>query len=97
MLGYQRKYLRSLAHHLKPIVIIGKNKITDGVISSINDAFNSSELIKIKFISKNKVDALKKIIIKKNKCNVVGEIGNVLILYKMISDPDKRKIKLPIK
>ena len=46
--GYQRKYLRSLAHHLKPTVFIGKNELTEGVFNSINDAFSNQELIKIK-------------------------------------------------
>ena len=44
-----RKYLRSLAHHIDPVVLIGKNGINNGVINYIEIALNSKELIKIKF------------------------------------------------
>ena len=54
----QRSKLRSLAHHLKPVVNIGKSGVTEGSISSIDEALESHELIKVKFIqnkeSKNK-------------------------------------------
>ena len=49
----QRSKLRSLAHHLKPIVNIGKLGITEGSISSIDEALDSHELIKVKFIQNN--------------------------------------------
>ena len=46
----QRSKLRSLAHHLKPVINIGKSGIADGVIASIEEALESHELIKVKFI-----------------------------------------------
>ena len=45
----QRKRLRSLAHHLQPIVLIGKFGATDTVIGAVNDALEVHELIKICF------------------------------------------------
>ena len=44
----QRSKLRSMAHHLKPVVIIGKLGIVDGAIKSINNALDDHELIKVK-------------------------------------------------
>ena len=35
----QRKYLRSQAHHLEPVVLIGKNGVTDGTIVTVNNIF----------------------------------------------------------
>ncbi len=32
----QRSYLRSKAHHLEPVILIGKHGITDGTIESID-------------------------------------------------------------
>lgn len=96
MLGYQRKYLRSLAHHLKPSVVIGKNKVNNGVLSSINDAFNTSELIKIKFTDKKNIEKLSKLISDNIKCDVVGKIGYVFIFYKKNENLNKR-IQLPKK
>ena len=45
-----RSYLKGKAHHLEPVVLIGKNGITDGTIQSINTAIESMELIKIKYL-----------------------------------------------
>lgn len=46
----QRTYLRSLAHHLKPVVIIGKEGVTQSVIESVNNAFINRELLKVKVL-----------------------------------------------
>ena len=45
--GAQRRYLRAQAHQLKPLVIIGKSGITDGVIEAVNEALDRHELIKV--------------------------------------------------
>ena len=47
----ERSKLRSLAHHLKPVVTVGKSGLIDGTLKSINQALDSHELIKIKFNS----------------------------------------------
>ena len=95
--GYQRKFLRSLAHDLKPTAFIGRNDMSDGVFLSIKDAFKNNELIKIKLLNTNE---LKKIVLSIEDnccCNIVGSIGKILIAYKKNIDPEKRKISLPSK
>ena len=95
--GYQRQYLRSKAHHLKPIFIIGKNNLTDGVFNSINEAFTTHELIKIKVIdNKKKKECISKIS-EQIKCHIVGDIGKTMIFYKKNDNPELIKIHLPIK
>ena len=47
--GFQKKHLRGLAHGLKPIVQIGKEGITEGVIRAVDEGLLQHELIKIKF------------------------------------------------
>ena len=47
--SHQCRYLKSKAHHLNPVIIIGKNGLNDGIIQSINNALTAQELIKIKF------------------------------------------------
>ena len=47
--GFQKKYLRGLAHGLKPVVQIGKEGITEGVIRAVDEGLFRHELIKIKF------------------------------------------------
>ena len=47
--GFERTYLRGLAHSLKPVVQIGKSGLKNEVVVSIEEAFSARELIKIKF------------------------------------------------
>ena len=44
----QRRYLKSLAHHLNPVVMIGNNGLTDSVIREIAVNLDAHELIKIR-------------------------------------------------
>ena len=91
----QRKYLRSLAHHLKPSVYIGKSDLTDGVINSIDNSLAAHELIKIKFHN-NKISSDCTILLKdKLKCSIIGNIGKTIIIFRQIKDIEMQKIKLP--
>ena len=91
----QRKYLRSLAHSLKPKVYIGKNSISEGILNSINENLDSDELIKIKS-HENKLTSDDLSDIKKQiKLSIVGNIGKTIIVYRQNADKELRKIKLP--
>lgn len=46
--GKQRRYLRSLGHHLEPVVQLGKQGLTDGVIAAVDAAIEEHELIKVR-------------------------------------------------
>ena len=91
----QRKYLRSLAHHLKPIVYIGKNNISKGTILSIDENLDVHELIKIKShdnkLTPDSISTIKKTL----NFSIIGEIGKTIIIYRQNSDKELRKIKLP--
>jgi RNA-binding protein len=96
--GHQRKYLRGLAHNLKPAIIIGQKGITEPVITEIKEALNKHELIKIKFVDFKEKDQKKdiaSIIEEKTASHIVGMIGHTTIFYRQHTDPDKRKISLP--
>ena len=46
----QKKYLRALAHDLKPIVYIGQQGLSDAVVKDAERALSDHELIKVRFI-----------------------------------------------
>ena len=94
----ERKYLRSQAHHLEPVVLIGKNGIKDGTIESINKVLQKRELIKIKFreFEDEKV-ALSKSIAESTNSEIIGIIGHTLMLFRRNSDSEKQKIHFPKK
>jgi len=93
-----RKLLRSQAHHLEPVVLIGKNGIKDGTIESINKVLQTRELIKIKFREfKDEKLSLSEKIAKITNSEIVGIIGHTLILFRQNPDSEKQEIHFPAK
>ena len=91
----QRKKLKTLAHHLDPVIHIGKEGFNDGVAHSISENLEKRELIKVKFYQHK--DDKKKIsekILSKTKSEIISIIGNTLIIYKQSNNPKNRQIKL---
>jgi RNA-binding protein len=94
--GVHRKYLRGLAHGLKPMVLVGKSGVTPGLLVSVKQALNDHELIKIRFVDhKDSKDEIALRIAGGTECDLVGMIGNVAIFYRRHTDPSKRKIVMP--
>ena len=92
----QRSYLRSQAHHLEPVVLIGKHGITDGTVESIDRVLEARELIKIKFREfKDEKLSLSEKITELTNSQVVGVIGHTVIIFRQNPDPDKRQINIP--
>ena len=96
--GFQRKYLKGLAHGLKPVVFVGQKGITPEVTKAIDEALNKHELIKIKFIDfkeKSLKEEIAGAIEKETASEQVGMIGHMAIFFRQQKDPEKRKISLP--
>lgn len=83
MTSKQRKLLKSKAHHLKPVLIIGKSDINSSIYKSIDERLKKHELIKIKF---NNYKDTKAVILKKinSELNfeIIGIIGNTAIIFR---------------
>jgi len=98
--GFQKKYLRGLAHSLQPVVFIGQKGLTDALIRSTNEALDTHELIKIKFNDfkekEQKQDISEKIGIT-TASEIVGFVGHIATFYRQHKDPEKRKIVVPVK
>ena len=45
--GKQRRALRALGHHLKVVVQVGHEGVTDGVIDALDEALERHELVKV--------------------------------------------------
>jgi RNA-binding protein len=81
--GTQRKNLRSAAHHLKPVVMVGRNGVSEQLIKSVDAALNDHELIKVKFLDfKENKKEISAEIEKATKSEAVGIIGNIVIFYR---------------
>lgn len=80
----ERKRLRQIGHALNPVVMIGGQGLTAGVIEEAIRALNDHELIKIKIAGEDRearaavIDALEA----ETASQVVQKIGKVVLLYK---------------
>lgn len=98
--GFQKRFLRGLAHPLKPVVFVGQKGLTPTLTDAMNAALDQHELVKVKFIDfkeKSKKQALAEAIEKNASCEMVGMIGHMVTFYRRQPDPKKRKITLPQK
>jgi RNA-binding protein len=92
----QKRWLRGQAHGLKPLVRIGKNGLTEGVVVEIDAVLANHELIKVHNPgTRDEKQAAARRLEEALAAAVVGMIGNVLILYRRQPDPEKRTIELP--
>jgi RNA-binding protein len=80
----QRQSLKKMAHHLKPVVNIGKKGLTPALIQEINQALAAHELIKIQIISDEKPPSKPDIpaLVAQTDSYHVANIGNVIILFR---------------
>ena len=92
----QRAYLKSLAHPLKPILQIGKEGVTDAVIGTIDGAFRTRELLKVKVLETAPSDAREigaALAERVQGAQLVQVIGRTIVLYRR--HPTQREITLP--
>ena len=91
----QRKELRKLAHHLEPLVWVGKDGLSEDVISATIDALKAHELIKVRLLAlKDERKVVARDLARKTDAVLAGVVGHVVMLYREQPDPEKRRIKL---
>ena len=92
----QKRYLKGLAHPLKPVVMIGNKGLTDNVLAEIDNALNQHELIKVRVSGLEKADRVTMVeeITLKSSANLIVIIGHIAVLYRAAKEPT---IQLPKK
>ena len=89
--GKQRRNLKALAHHLEPVVFVGKEGLTAGLIESVRKALHDHELVKVKFVNlKEQKKELSLEIATKTESTHVDILGHISIFFKST----KGKIKI---
>ena len=92
---HQKKYLRRLGHPLHPIVLIGRQGLTDNVITELGRALHDHELVKVRARVGNREsrDAVLHELARATASELVFQIGNVGIFFK--TNNKLKKILLP--
>ncbi|HXW53580.1 MAG TPA: YhbY family RNA-binding protein [Myxococcota bacterium] len=83
--GSLRLQLKKQAHHLKPVIQIGKKGISDALLKEIDGALLAHELIKIQLPKEYRAleEDLPRIL-QETRSHHIDTIGNVVILYRKI-------------
>lgn len=93
--GKQARYLRGLGHHLKAIIMIGKEELTPAVITATDEALMTHELIKIKLqdgcLGDRRELAAK--LAAATEAAVAQVLGRTILLYR--KNPENPQISLP--
>lgn len=79
-----KQALKSQAHHLKPVVLLGSKGLTPAVVEETNIALIAHELIKVKINGAEKED---RILMANDLCkqldaHLIQLIGNTAVVYR---------------
>jgi len=93
--GRHKRYLRGLAHSLKPVIQLGKEGMTDKLIMAVDDALFHHELLKVKVLEgapESRKDVAPRLA-ESLGAELVGLVGRMVILYR--AHPEEPRIELP--
>ena len=96
--GKQKRYLRSEAHHLKPIFQIGKDGLSEVWLDEVLKALDKRELLKVNILQNSlvEVEDVKEFIENNSDAQVIQTIGNVLVLFKKSDKAKNQKISVKV-
>jgi len=91
----QTRYLRGLAHTLKPVILTGNKGITEAVIKEFAVALEHHELVKVKLGSDDRDERKQQIaeLGSRSGAELVQSIGKVACFYRR--NEDEPKLALP--
>ena len=90
----QKRHLRGLAHHLKPIVWVGQHGLRGSVLAEVEQALDSHELVKVKIAAaRDTRSQISAQICAQTGALAIHSIGQMVILFRR--NPDRPRITLP--
>ena len=84
----QKRYLRGLAHDLKPILMLGAKGVTAPLLAELQLALEQHELIKVKVAAQDREtrDAWIGELVDNSAATLVSRIGHTAVLYRRSKD-----------
>lgn len=94
--GRQIRQLRSLAHNLDPVVIVGKSNVTESTVEQASEYLEKHELIKCSVLDTSALSTREAAdeLAEHLGAEVVQVIGRKFTLYRETSREDVEKIQL---
>ena len=84
----QKRYLRGLAHDLRPVLMVGAKGVTPAVLAELELALEQHELIKVRIAAEDRDtrDEWIGALVEGSGSSLAGRIGHVAILYRRRQD-----------
>ena len=91
----QIRYLRGLAHALKPVILVGNKGVTDALLTEFSIALDHHELIKVRIVGDDREERALQVaeLARAGEAEVVQSIGKVACFYRR--NAEAPKIALP--
>jgi RNA-binding protein len=96
----QKKFLRGLGHHLKPLLMVGEAGLSDAVLAEFESTLAHHELIKVRVRVGNRAsrDDIISRLCTDHAATLIQRIGNVALLYRENpKKPATNRIRIPSK
>lgn len=80
----QKKQYKSIGHHLKPVLIVAEQGLSEGVMAELERALNDHELIKVQLRLSDRDDraAILTELCQQSSAELVQTIGKMALLYR---------------
>lgn len=80
----QKKELKGLAHHLKPVIRVGQHGVSEGVVAETDIALTTHELIKVHIQGEDRDERSQDCdtLCQKTGAELVAKIGKTFIVYR---------------
>ena len=87
----QRRYLRSLAHDLSPVILLGNKGATEAVVKELGLALTQHELVKVKLSGADLDEraAQVNVLVAGTQAESVQKIGHIVVLFRRNADDPK--------
>jgi len=92
---HHKRHLRGLAHHLRPVALVGQAGLTGAVLAEVGLALDSHELVKVK-VSASDRDVRAELIERMGRetgAELIQRIGQMAVLFRR--NPKRPRILLP--
>lgn len=97
--GKQKSFLRSEAHHLNPVVQIGKSGLSETLLDQIDECLERRELIKVSLLQNTEetAKAVAEVIEETLHADVVQIIGRVLVVFRPSSKEKYQRVSQQVR
>ena len=91
----QKRYLRGLAHDLKPVILVGAKGVTEALVAELDLALERHELVKVRVAAEDRDerDAWIEDLVARSGAASIQRVGHVVTLYR--PSREKPQIALP--